>query len=142
MGAFALTESAAKELMSRVRASSCERPTASLNEASEALSTPQEMVDAIERNADEVEMRSLATKYYGDPEQLEFHLDVGLYDEADCPRSDLVTIDGIQFVLPGPMLSLLADCRLDYSGHRFVLVKGERVYRRLLDLAKEQSGAV
>jgi hypothetical protein len=80
--------------------------------------------------------------HYGDPQDFALHLDVGLYDEADCPRDDLVTIDGVQFVLPKPMLELLNDSHLDYADRRFVLVKGDRTYRRLLDYAKDQPGAV
>ena len=102
----------------------------------------QELIDAIRRNAGDEEIRSIATRTYGDSEDLTMHLDVGLYDEADCPRNDLVIIGGIQFVLPSWMLALLAGCELDYVQNRFVLAKGDRIYRRLLDLAKGESNAV
>jgi hypothetical protein len=100
------------------------------------------MVDAIHRNADEGEMRSLAMKYYQNRDNVEFHLDVGLYNEADCPPEDLVSISGIPFVMPRLMLEFLGGHQLDYVERRFVLVKGSQVFRRLSDLEKEGPRAV
>jgi hypothetical protein len=100
------------------------------------------MFDAIRRNVGDEEIRSIAKRNYGAWEDLTMHLDVGLDDEADCPRNDLVIIGGIQFVLPSSMRALLAGCQLDYVQNRFVLTNGDRIYRRLLDLAKGESSAV
>lgn len=142
MEAFALSNRAIAELTARVEQSSCVGPTASLMESSGPLQTPTEIVEAIERSASEAEMLSLAKKHHGNGDEVPMHLDVGLYDQSDCPAGDLVRVGGIQFVLPPHMQALLESCHLDFVDGRFILVREGRTYHRLLHLAEERYGSV
>jgi hypothetical protein len=141
--AFVITEAAAREIRSRLDSSGCAQPVASLLDSSGSLPVPPEILDAISRNADESEMRSIAMDEYRELEgKLDFHLDVDVYEAGDCPPEVLVEIAGLQFAMPSEMREYFTNYVLDYAENVFLLKHGRGIFRRLMDLGKGEDSAV
>jgi len=112
-------------------------------DTSDTFRPSPEMLEAISRNASEAELLALATKEHREVEaSLEYHLSVGIYEASDCRPQDLVEVGGVHFAMPVEIRKYLAEHLLDHSEGRFLLKKGDRIYRKLMDLGKEQGSAV
>jgi len=108
-------------------------------DTSDTFRPSPEMLEAISRNASEAEMLALATKEHRELEaSLEYHLSVGIYEASDCRPQDLVEIGGVHFAMPVEIREYLAEHLLDHSEGRFLLRKGDRIYCKLMDLARSK----
>jgi hypothetical protein len=140
---LALTEPAAEEIRRRFASSTCQRPTASLMDASQTFPAPRDMVDAIDRKASELEMHELVMKELAARESaFDFRLHVGVYEADDCRPEDLVVLHGIQFAMPDQMRTYFRGYVLDYVDGQFILRNEHRVFVRLMDLDDGNGGAV
>jgi hypothetical protein len=113
--AFALTTAAVNEVRRRANASRYTQPAASLFDGTQFFRASDKLTD----------------------EELDYRLDVGIYDAQDCLPEDLVIIGGVRFAIPKLMLEYFDDYVLDFVDDHFVLRNGQRTLLRLMDLAKQ-----
>ena len=113
--AFTLTTTAANEVLRRANASGYSQPAASLFDGTQFFSASDQLTE----------------------EELEYRLDVGIYDSRDCLPEDLFIIGGVQFAIPKLMLEYFNDYVLDFVDGHFVLRSGQRTFLRIMDLANQ-----
>jgi hypothetical protein len=98
--------------------SGCSEPIAMLSKRSGIFSGDADFQSSFSRG-DSVEAGQAAERIAGAAAS-ELMLDVTFYDRQQLPAPDLVNVDGIDFMLPKPLLDFLADLKLRYDGRFFL----------------------
>lgn len=134
---FSLDDAARAEIERRKRDSNCSEPVATLGELADAEPGMQRRIsEALKRDAPEDELLSIAQSEL--PHQVDFRLEVFIYEKEDCSPGDLVLVSDIAMAIPQAILQALSPYRLTFDGDRFFLSSSNRILTNLRSLADEE----
>lgn len=112
---------AATELIrSRIRDAGIEDPVVSFVGQTEPVQTHRALVDALLRNAEDEEMRSLIRRFES-PDSLPVHWSVMVHSSRDIPEESLVVCGGLKLCLAAEQFGTSAEWTIDVHGAHLLI---------------------
>jgi hypothetical protein len=122
---FSINETALLEIERKIREIAVSDPVASLSDVAKSQNLFNEVEKAVRAGTSRNRIEELARKRFNEIEsELEYCLDVSIYERDQCRSEDLRSINGVIFAMPDYISDPLNGYVLHFDGHIFVLRKG------------------